>query len=145
MLGVRVGFLEVYNSERVLTRESQRHLREDALHMKTLSQVKHGLQQDLAILYWKVRNFKADQWRSPHDELTYMKNEIETLERELRRSTLLTAAPPGDLPHGLVCRLALRLEGGAAANHASLAMCTYPNCYQTSRLAALMSEHASSG
>ena len=113
--------------------------------MKTLSQVKHGLQQDLAILYWKVRNFKADQWRSPHDELTYMKNEIETLERELRRSTLLTAAPPGDLPHGLVCRLALRLEGGEAAEHISLDRCSFPHCYQTSRLAALMSEHASSG
>ena len=113
--------------------------------MKTLSQVKHGLKQDLAILYGKVRNFKADQWRSPHDELTYMKNEIETLERELRRSTLLAAAPPGDLPHGLVCRLALRLEGGTAAKDASLVMCTYPTCNQTSRLAALMSEHASSG
>ena len=145
MLGVREGFLKVYECERALMRECQRHLREDAFKMATLSEVKHGLKQDLAILHGKVRNFKADEWRSPHDELTHIQNDIESLERELQKSTLLTAAPTGDLPHGLVCRLALRLEGGAAANHASLAMCTYPNCYQTSRLAALMSEHASSG
>ena len=126
-------------------RECQRHLREDALKMATPSEVKHGLKQDLAILHGKVRNFKADEWRSPHDELTNMNNKIERLEWELQKAELLTAAPPGNLPHGLVCRLVLRLEGGEAAKHISLDRCAFPHCYQTSRLAALMSEHASSG
>ena len=76
MLGVREGFLKVYECERALMRECQRHLREDALKMATLSEVKHGLKQDLAILHGKVRNFKADEWRSPHDELTNMKTRL---------------------------------------------------------------------
>ena len=76
MLGVREGFLKVYECERALMRECQRHLREDAHNMATLSEVKHGLKQDLAILHGKVRNFKADEWRSPHDELTNMNNKI---------------------------------------------------------------------
>ena len=145
MLGVREGFLKVYECERALMRECQRHLREDAHNMATLSEVKHGLKQDLAILQGKVRNFKADEWRSPHDELTNMNNKIERVEWDLQQAELLTAAPPGNLPHGLVCRLALRLEGGEAAEHISLDRCSFPHCYQTSRLAALMSEHASSG
>ena len=145
MLGVREGFLKVYECERALMRECQRHLREDALKMATLSEVKHGLKQDLAILHGKVRNFKADEWRSPHDELTNMNNKIERVEWDLQQAELLTAAPPENLPHGLVCRLALRLEGGEAAEHISLDRCSFPHCYQTSRLAPLMSEHASSG
>ena len=145
MLGVRQGFLEVYHSEMVLSRESQKHLREDAFHMKTLSQVKNGLKQELAQLRWELTNFKADRWSSPHTEIIHIQTKIESVEEELRKSTLLTVAPTGDLPRGLVCRLALRLEGGTAANHASLVVCTYPTCSQTLRLAALMSEHASSG
>ena len=35
MLGVKEGFLDVYHSELVLTRESQKHLREDATHVMT--------------------------------------------------------------------------------------------------------------
>ena len=50
MLGVKEGFLDVYHSELVLTRESQKHLREDAFRMKTLSQVKNGLKEELAQL-----------------------------------------------------------------------------------------------
>ena len=60
--------------------------------MKTLSQVKNGFKQDLATLKWKLANFKADRWSSPHDELTHIQNDIESLEKELRKSTQLTPA-----------------------------------------------------
>ena len=95
MLGVRQGFLEVYHSEMVLSRESQKHLREDAFHMKTLSQVKNGLKQELAQLRWELTNFKADRWRSPHDELTHIQNDIMSQFSRSDSAARSDSGPPG--------------------------------------------------
>ncbi len=71
-----------------------------------------------------------------------IQDKMETMQADSQKLSQLSATPPADLPRGLSGRLALRLEGGAAAHHVDLLVCTRPDCQTTFKLAALMSEHA---
>ena len=82
---------------------------------------------------------------SPDMDRTALEDKEKTLVADYNNLRMLTVSSPADLPRGVPCRVALRVEGGVAANHVSMMVGMAEGCLGANRLAALMSEHASSG
>ena len=139
LLGVRPGFVDIYHTELVVMRESQRILRMDTKTLRSLAAVQSHIR-------WEIQRWQALQppWGSPNSGAR-IEAEIKRLEEELAKYSSLTVHPTAYLPRGMIARIALRLLGGPAANYVDDVMCGYPACRQMSNLAALKSEHTPSG
>ena len=90
--------------------------------MKCLTTVKNDLRSgEIQGRKTQLQALQYHQWGSPHAG-ALIEAEISKLEVQLAKFSSLTVAPTAHFPRGMIARIALRLLGGPAANHASTVM-----------------------